>query len=79
MQEILCIVAQKNYITVPCDTAKSTPISNTNCCGKTFILEVLKIGKNVYNPPLKICGHQSYCDVLTNKYAYKTTLKDQAI
>lgn len=45
MQEILCILVKKNYITVPSDIAKVTPISNTNCCGKTLILEVLKIMK----------------------------------
>lgn len=40
--------SEKKKITVPCDIAKATPISNTNCCGKTLILEVLKIRGKIY-------------------------------
>lgn len=64
---------------MPCNIVKSILISNTNYCGKTLILEILEIGKKLYNSTLGICWHQSNCGVLTKKYTYKTALKDQAI
>lgn len=40
---------------MPCNIVKSILISNTNYCGKTLILEILEIGKKLYNSTLGIC------------------------